>query len=369
MSNTDVAPGGGSDAIVSVPVSTPATPDTTPISAREAASQLSSWRDKRDKAGAEAPAGDTPAVEAPPPVEDLGLEPDVDPQEPADPGATTNEPDPATTPTIEPPRSWTKAEKEEFATYPREAQEKIARREQERDTAIRRSQNETAEARKAIDAERVQVDQARQRYEQALPALLQTLQEQQGGEFADIKTMSDVEKLAREDWPRYALWDAQQKKIAAVTNEVQAAQHRQAQEYETQWNNYATRQDQLLLDKVPELADKTKAPKLADMAASLYRAVGFEDAELANLWSGKTRISLRDSRLSQIVLDAARYREAKANAAANVAKPNLPPVQRPGVGASRTPDQHLQALEKAFEKSGSLKDAAALRLARQKAQR
>jgi hypothetical protein len=54
---------------------------------------------------------------------------------------------------IEPPRSWSREQKEEFRTYPREAQEKVAFRERERETALRRGQNEVAEQRKAVEAE------------------------------------------------------------------------------------------------------------------------------------------------------------------------------------------------------------------------
>ena len=90
---------------------------------------------------------------------------------------------------------------------PRETQEYLASREQERDREIRRSQNEAAEQRKALDAERSKVEQARAQYESALPQLLETLQQQQAGEFGDVKTLADVEKLAREDWPRYLQWD------------------------------------------------------------------------------------------------------------------------------------------------------------------
>jgi hypothetical protein len=299
----------------------------------------------------------------------LGVKPDADPQETADPGATTEVPDPAPLPPIEAPRSWTAAEKAEFATYPREAQEVVARREQERDTATRRGQNETAETRKALDAERAQVTEARTRYEQALPALLQTLQETQRGEFSDIKTMADVENMAKTDWGRYAAWDASQKKLAAVHQEVQAAQQRQTAERAEQWKSYSTKQDQLLIDKVPELSDKVKSQKLADGAAALYRSVGFDEKELASLWSGETSISLRDARLSQIVIKAAKYDAVMANAAKAPVKPTLPPVQRPGVSRpARAGNDEIQALEKRFNASGSLKDAQALRLARVRAQ-
>ena len=103
--------------------------------------------------------------------------------ESADPAA--NEP-----PSIEPPRSWTKEAKERWASLPRETQEYLAEREQERDREFRRSQNEAADKLKGLTAKEQAVEQARQQYEAALPLLFQTLQHQQAGEFADIKTFA-----------------------------------------------------------------------------------------------------------------------------------------------------------------------------------
>jgi hypothetical protein len=66
-----------------------------------------------------------------------------------DPGETTETADPqeALEP-IDPPRSWTQAEKERFQSLPRETQEYLHTREQEREREFRRSQNEIAEERK-----------------------------------------------------------------------------------------------------------------------------------------------------------------------------------------------------------------------------
>jgi hypothetical protein len=55
--------------------------------------------------------------------------------------------------TIEPPRSWRKDEKEEFLSFPIHAQWIIARREQDRETALRRAQNSLAEERKRLQAD------------------------------------------------------------------------------------------------------------------------------------------------------------------------------------------------------------------------
>jgi len=75
--------------------------------------------------------------------------PETDPSDDAE----ANDPDGENQPPIERPRSWAKEWDEEWKSYPRAAQERILAREQERDAAIRRSQNDLAEQRKALEAE------------------------------------------------------------------------------------------------------------------------------------------------------------------------------------------------------------------------
>lgn len=341
------------------------TPADTVSSAAAALAQRRWEKTKQAQAPADPPSAE--AVETP--QQDLPeTADDARPQE-GDPVETTETPEPEAPPsTIEPPRSWTKAEKERFATLPRETQEYIAQREQEREREIRRSQNEAAEARKAIDAERTQAEQARKQYERALPALLQALQEQEQGEFADIKTMADVERLAREDWPRYALWDAQQKKIAAVHAEIKSSQERQAHEYRNQWAEYARKQDELLADHIPELSDPAKAKQIAEGAVKVLKEIGFSDQELAAAWNGEASVSLRDHRLQQLIYDGVRYREAKANLSKPTPKP-VPQVQRPGAAEPRNAGavQTVQTLSKKLETSGKIEDAVALIQARRAA--
>ncbi len=72
---------------------------------------------------------------------------------------TTEEP---ATQAIEPPNSWDADAKERFKALPRADQEYLAKRESERDRGLSKTQQETAEARKAIEAERQAVQQERQ---------------------------------------------------------------------------------------------------------------------------------------------------------------------------------------------------------------
>jgi hypothetical protein len=269
---------------------------------------------------------------------------------------------------IEPPRSWTKEDKELFTGLPRATQERLAERERSREGDFLRRQNEAAEKLKGLAAKEQAVEQARQTYEAALPQLLQTLQQEQAGEFADIRSMADVERLAREDWPRYLLWDLQQKKVAEVTQHMLAAQHRQAQEKLTQFVEFAKRQDDLFKEKVPDMADEAKSAELQRRALAVLGELGFDEAELIPLWNGHKELSLRDHRLQLLIRDATLWREAEKKAKAAATKP-VPPVQRPGAATARqgTDEARVQHLTQRLEQTGSLRDAAALVRARRAA--
>jgi hypothetical protein len=170
----------------------------------------------------------------------------------------------------------------------------------------------------------------RQHYEAALPLLFQTLQHQQASEFADIKTMADLERLAREDSARYLQWDLAQKRLAHVTQQMVDANTRQLAEREQQFLEFAKRQDELVKEKAPDLADEAKAAALQKAAVAVLNDLGFEEAELVPLWHGQKELSLRDHRVQLLIRDATLWHEAQAKAKAAAAKP-VPPVQRPGV--------------------------------------
>jgi len=368
--NSNAAAGGGETTNI-VAIAPVAPESVTSLSTRDAASLVSrrraTPRKKIDNQPDGTDRGEEPARAEP--STPLADEADAAPEQAQAPGETQAT-EPEQLPPIEPPRSWTKEEKERFKSYPRELQAYLLEREQERDRELRRSQNEAADQRKAIDAERAKVAQARQHYETALPVLLQSLLQQQAGEFSDIRTIDDIERLARDDWPRYAQWDAQQKKIMAVQQQLQAAQARQTQDLQKRWTTFAEQQDQLFVEKVPEFADRTKATKLQDSAINVLKDRGFTDQELQALHQCRGALSLRDHRLQLLILDAVKFHDAQKAAKEAAAKP-VPPVQRPGVAQppNAAAEHHIQNLKQKLDQSGSLKDAAALVAARRKAAR
>lgn len=344
--NTPAPAGGEEIAIVN-----PTNADSDFSSVHSAAQDLANQRWKLnnpDKSKDDtAASADESAAE---PQTDQPTETDADPPQEA-PGETNETAEPAEElPPIAPPNSWTKEEKEEFASYPREAQEKIARREQQRESALRRGQNEAAEKLKNLSVREDAAEKARQQYEAALPALLQTLSDEMQGEFSDIKAISDLQKLAKDDPFRFAQYQAKQMQIAEIERQSKFAQDRQRQEYQQKWSEYATKEDQTFAEKVPEMADPDKARKLQDAAVSLLTEHGYSRQELEALWSNPV---FRDHRMQQLILGNVRFKEAQLKAAKPAPK-SVPPVQRPGtVGTKSSADAQIQSLERELNETDS----------------
>jgi hypothetical protein len=359
--NDAALPGGAPIDIVQIPA-----PAGEVISTRDAARTLASFRLKA-RASDEPQDGARPGADAAPapPLNDSADAPapaDAAPQVEANGETTANAEPPAVQAPIEPPRSWTKEARERFASLPRETQEYLASREQDRDREVRRSQNDAAEQRKALEAERKQAEQARMQYENALPSVLATLQQVQADSFSDVKSIIDVERLAREDWPRYVLWAAQQ--------ELASAAQRQEQERQIRLDQYVKRERDMLVEKIPEIADPVQRSKLEHAAVGMLRELGFSDQELNGLYYGKGDLSLHDHRLQMLIRDGIRFRDAQKAAREASHKP-VPPVQRPGVAQPRgaAHDAVVQNLTKRLDQTGNLKDAARLIAERRKAAR
>jgi hypothetical protein len=268
--------------------------------------------------------------------------------------------EPENLPPIEPPRSWTQAEKERFQSLPRETQEYLHTREQEREREFRRSQNEAAEERKAAKAEREQAEKARQQYEAKLPTLMQTLQE--AGPFADIRSMADVEKLQQEDPFRFQAFQLHQWKLQAAQAELAETNSRQAQEQHSKWTDHVQKENALAAELIPELADKEKGPALTNRVANeILPEYGFTPAELNALASGSEKLSIFDHRMQRLLHTAVKYADIQKAKVAATAKP-APQVQRPGAakpqGAAQS--ETIQNLKSNLRRSGEIKDLGAL---------
>jgi hypothetical protein len=332
----------------SAPVFTPAV--DKPVTVREATSALIAARTKQaepEKKPAEnrAPDGKFAPAEQKSAPEGADAGPDTAPGE-------INEDVPADEPSIDPPRSWSKEDKELFASLPRETQERLSDRERSRESDFLKRQNETADKSKAAEAERTAAEQARQHYEQAAQSALQVLVSQQEGEFSDIKSPADAERLSREDPFRFIQYAARRDAIAMQMQQVnQLSQARQADEKQ-RFDTWAKEQDDKFTAEFKEFGDPDKAPKLRDnMRNYLTSTVGIPEKALPELWNTAL---FRDAYTQRIMYDAMRFSEAQKRASTAAAVPK-PPVLRPGTSQPKgggLQDQIAAATERMKNTSG-----------------
>ncbi len=233
------------------------------------------------------------------------------------------------------PRSWPAEMREQFAKLPSDLQRVIAEREAERDAAFNRQVNEAAEKRRAADAELQAASTERRQYLAGLSALIGELAQQAAGEFADIRTAADLERLAQDDPQRYLRWQARRDALLAAQAEQQGLLERERAEQEARLQDYLGTERRLLLEKIPDLADPAKARALQLEAADYLRSVGFSDREIG---------SVADHRLALVVRDALAHRRslAAARTAAEKKVVNLPRLQRPGAASDSKAERSRQ---------------------------
>jgi hypothetical protein len=300
------------------------------------------------------------------------------------PTGETQEADPAANqPPLELPRSWTKEQAEHWKALPRATQEFLTERASKDSEAVRRVQNETAEKLKGLTAKEQLAEQAKLQYEGKLKSVVGVLENEQLRDFPDIRSMADLEKMATDaarladpNSPdadpfkalqlqgRLAAWRFHQEKLQAAHGELQQADVRKTQAQETAWKEHVQAESKLASEAIPDLADKVKGPALYKRATDRLTELGFTPEEQNDLASGKTKISVFDHRLWQLInsdLKLSDIRKAKTAAT----KTPVPPVQRPGSPAPRSAAESstIQALTQKLEKSGDIKDAVALRAA------
>lgn len=340
MTTETGSPAGQESAALELPADAP----ESFSSVNEAAAYFTQLQEKRKEQPAESAETATAETEL---ADEANAAPETDPGE--EPEAI----EPENLPPIEPPRSWTKEEKEAFAKLPRDMQEINSRIASARETEFRRGQNELAEQRKAVQAEREAAEKVRQQYEAKLPSLLNELESVNQAQFGDIKSMEDVVKLQNEDPFRFQAWQVHQMRLqAAKAEEDRLSSERSATE-QSNWAKHIQEENAKAAEFITELADKEKGQALVNrVATELLPDLGFKDSELAELASGKTKLSIYDHRIQRLLADSLKLKDI-LNAPKAVAKPNLPPVQKPGISKPAGSDvsERIQALNRKTELS------------------
>lgn len=336
-----------------------------PLTPRQAAREFAQRREEGAKQATEQPRvnGKFAAAQQESPRDGADAGPETVPGENVD-------ADPAEQPSIEPPRSWSKEDKELFNALPPETQQRVAERERSRESDFLRRQTEATEKSKALEAKEQAADQARQQYEHAAQNALQVLQSQQASEFADIKTDADVVKLATDDPFRFAQYQARQMQIQRQAQEVGWLTQQREQEKTKTFEAWSKEQDDKFTKQFPEFADPEKGTKVRTAVTSyLTKEVGVPEAALQKLWGTDL---FRDAMWQRVVYDASRFHAAQQAAKSAVQAPK-PQVQRPGTVSTKAERSAVDigALEKKLDNATSTRSqiaaAAALRAAKRSA--
>lgn len=306
------------------------------------------------EAAVERPTERAPAQESAPQGEDAAP-PEEAPGEPAD------QDDAAGEPPVEPPRAWSKQDKELFKTLPRETQLRLNENERVREATIRKGLQENAERERALETQRTAMEEARTQYEQRLPAIVQMLQGELAKEFSDIKSMDDVVNLAQRDPARHGRFQALVQRAQAAALEQQQIDARKKQEAEAWHQNYTAEEDRKFLEAAPEFADPVKGERLRREAAETLTEKGFTEQDIQDMWSGKKPIHARDSRWQLILRDAMRFRAAQKSLPAAKAQPQQTTL-KPGMPPSKGERQasNVTTLEQKLARTGKPQDAVEL---------
>ena len=242
---------------------------------------------------------------------------------------------------IEPPASWSKERHDLFRSLPREAQDYLAQRERERDVEVRRGQNESADHRKAAEAERVALNQERQQLAQTASLYVSDLERKFLADYGHLQSLDELDEVQYVQMQR-ALQGIQlhRQQQAQLQQQVGAAAEHELEAYRAT-EDRAYREENGLTDPAKW---KTASAELSAFA----REAGVQDQEMA----GASRVHLG------IVRDAMLYRrsqKALADARAKDGTAAAPPkVQAPGTArGGGGKDERSAALMQQLRKDGS----------------
>jgi hypothetical protein len=338
VSNTFVSEG--------LPEPAAAPPSSTPEPSFEQSSPASEQSNNRDPGNL---ADDGPVDIDRPRYAENDVRKSLEPEPPAD---LLRPPEAPPPPDIEPPRSWNKDARERFAQLPREAQEYIAAREEERDRVVRQAQNEAARAKQEADARfqqelRPEIERVRAAQELArLPIEVATAVQQRDAaatEFAnrypDLKDASFADQyhgmLLQQDAAKAEQFVADIHELAKIASDTelvtfkaqqeaakQEAEQRQA--YTQQLTAYHQQQDEAFTKAHPEFANPEKAREITEKTVMpfLREGLGLSPERIQQLWASEPLFRSVESQRMM-------YFAAKGYAAERAARNAVPSMRRP----------------------------------------
>lgn len=209
-----------------------------------------------------------------------------------------------------------------------------------------------AEQRKALEAERQAVEQAkalRDQYAERLQAIQQVLAEQSKGENLEALKESDPIGYA----VRVAELQQRREQLAAVQAEQQRIAYQQQSEHQQGLAQLVAEEQQKLAQAIPEFADPQKGETVRGEIRTYAKQLGFTDQELAQVY---------DSRAVLTLWKAAQYDKLlsqKPGVQKKVAE--APKVLKPGTSRPvNTEEMAIRDQRKVLKKTGKARDAAAI---------
>lgn len=244
---------------------------------------------------------------------------------------------------IEPPHSWSKEDKAFFQSLPPEAQRVIAEQEGQRDAFLSQRAEALANERKAIEAQKAEVEQARREYMERLSALQINLPEPPDASLIDS---DPVEYMRQRD--AYERAQMQAKKIA---EEREKLAREEAERQQAAYQEFVKQQADELADLIPEYRDEKTRPQFQKDIAQYALANGYTREQLA--WATARDVqTLNKARLYDAMMAAKKEVPEKLK--------NVPKVTKPGQRADKGEIAQKQREERMakLRKTGSLDDAA-----------
>jgi hypothetical protein len=215
-----------------------------------------------------------------------------------------------------------------------------------------RKTQEIAETRKAVEAERVKIEEAnklRDTYAQRLQLIEQMLNQQESGE--DLATLKETDPIG------YATKVAEQvereKQLAAVRAEQQRIAQQQQAEHGERLKQHLAQEAQKLAEAIPEFADPVKSQVVKADVRNYAKGIGFSDQELAQAYDHRAITALYKA----MQYDKLMGKKPEANKKVSQA----PKMLKPGTSTPEArQSQEVKQMRGRLKQSGRAKDAAAL---------
>lgn len=206
-----------------------------------------------------------------------------------------------------------------------------------------------AEERKAVEAERQRIEEAkylRDQYAERLQVIEQMLNQQPETENLDYLKENDPIGYA----VKIAELSQREKQLAQVQAERQRIAQQQEQERQEQLSHVIQAEARKLAEVIPDYADPKKGEAMRRELREFGLKVGFSDQELAGVY---------DSRAVVTLWKAMQYDKLQSSKPAITKKVNeAPKVMKSGVSQPRDSNDELRKLKARAKQTGRVADAA-----------